>query len=232
MASSVHQRATGLLSPLRRDRGRYYDRVLMRLEITTKHGLGFVDLDRARGAPAALLVLTHGAGGGVETADLLAIRDTAVASGMAVARVTQPYRVAGRRSPAAPARQDAAWLEMLAAIRKRRGLGAVPMFVGGRSNGARVACRTAVASGAAGVVALAFPLHPPSKPGLTRLGELEAAGVPTLVVQGDRDPFGRPPAGDDRRIVVIPGDGHSLKRDAHAVAASVLVFLAGLIDGS
>lgn len=204
----------------------------MRLEIATTHGPGHVELDRPRGASSALLVLTHGAGGGVETADLLAIRAAAVQAAVAVARVVQPYRVAGRRSPAAPGRQDECWLELVAAIRRRRGFGALPLIVGGRSNGARVSCRTAVASGGSGAVALAFPLHPPGKPGLSRFAELDAAGVPTLVVQGDRDPFGMPPAGDAREIVVIPGGDHSLKRDPRAVASAVLAFVNRVVDGS
>lgn len=178
----------------------------MRSEIATPSGSALVDLDRPRGAPRALLLLTHGAGGTVETADLLAIRGAALKAGIAVARITQPYRVAGRSTPSAPAKQDEAWLAIVAAIRTRRGFGAVPLVVGGRSNGARVACRTATASGAAGVVALAFPLHPPGRPEVSRLGELDAAGVPVLVVQGDRDPFG----------------DHSLRRDPNAVATAVL----------
>lgn len=194
----------------------------MRSEIATPSGSALVDLDRPRGAPRALLVLTHGAGGTVETADLLAIRGAALKAGIAVARITQPYRVAGRSSPSAPAKQDEAWLAIVAAIRMRRGFGAVPLVVGGRSNGARVACRTATASGAAGVVALAFPLHPPGRPEVSRLGELDAAGVPVLVVQGDRDPFGMPPPANGRDVVVIAGGDHSLRRDPNAVATAVL----------
>jgi predicted alpha/beta-hydrolase family hydrolase len=201
----------------------------MRVEVSTPSGPALVDLDRPRGALRALLVLTHGAGGAVETADLVAIRGVALKAGIAVARVTQPYRVAGRRSPAAPSVQDTAWLAVVAAIRKRRGFGSVPLFVGGRSNGARVACRTAVATGAAGVIALAFPLHPPGKPEASRLDELDAAGVPVLVVQGDRDPFGMPPPGDAREIVVITGADHSLKRDPSTVAAVVLAAVTTMI---
>jgi predicted alpha/beta-hydrolase family hydrolase len=201
----------------------------MRVEVSTPSGPALVDLDRPRGTPRALLVLTHGAGGAVETADLVAIRGVALKAGIAVARITQPYRVAGRRSPAAPATQDAAWLAVVTAIRRRRGFGAVPLIVGGRSNGARVACRTAVASGATGVVARAFPLHPPGRPEATRLAELDGAGVPVVVVQGDRDPFGMPPPGEGREIVVIPGADHSLKRDPAGVAAAVLAAVTSMI---
>jgi uncharacterized protein len=199
----------------------------MRLEIPTASGAAVVEVDRPRGPARALLVLTHGAGGGVDTPDLLAIRAAALKAGIAVARVLQPYRVAGRRSPAAPDKQDAGWLETVAAIRRRRGFAALPMVVGGRSNGARVACRTAVASGAVGVLALAFPLHPPGRPESSRLPELDGAGVPVLVVQGDRDPFGLPEPAADREIVVVPGADHSLKRDPPAVAAAALAFLTG-----
>lgn len=201
----------------------------MRLEIPTSTGPALAELDRPRGALRALLVLTHGAGGGVDTCDLLAIRATALKAGVAVARLTQPYRVAGRRAPAAAAKQDEGWLAAVAVIRRRRGFGALPLIVGGRSNGARVACRTAVASSAIGVVALAFPLHPPGKPEMSRLAELDGAGVPVCVVQGDRDPFGMPPADVDREVVVIDGADHSLKRDPGAVAAAVLTAVTSMI---
>ncbi|MEO6885153.1 MAG: alpha/beta family hydrolase [Jatrophihabitantaceae bacterium] len=199
----------------------------MRIDIQTVTGIAWADLDSPRGRAKALLVLTHGAGGGVETADLLAIRDAAVVAGMAVALVTQPYRVAGRRTPPMPTPQDAAWLEIIATLRRRRALTGLPFIVGGRSNGARVACRTAKFAGATAVVALAFPLHAPGHPEKSRVGELKTAGVPTLVVQGDRDPFGMPPRGRGRTVVVVPNADHSLKKDPAAVARAVLRFLAG-----
>ncbi|MEO9133455.1 MAG: alpha/beta family hydrolase [Jatrophihabitantaceae bacterium] len=199
----------------------------MRLEIPTPAGVGWIDLDRPRGA-RALLALTHGAGGGVETPDLLAIRSAAVEAGIAVALLTQPYRVAGRRTPPTPGPQDAAWTALIEALRARRGLSVLPLVVGGRSNGARVACRTAVRTGASAVVALAFPLHPPGRPEKSRLDELVAAGVPTLVVQGDRDAFGLPPKGKGRRVVVVAGADHSLKRDTSAVARAVTSFLSSV----
>jgi uncharacterized protein len=189
---------------------------------------GRVDLDRPRGA-AALLVLTHGAGGGVETRDVLAVRAAALAAGIAVALVTQPYRVAGRRTPPAPGPQDEAWLEIVAALRRRRGLAALPLFVGGRSNGARLAARTADRAGARGVVAMAYPLHPPGKPERSRLDELETAGCPVLVVQGDRDPFGMPPAGDDRVVEVIAGADHALRKDIARVAELIVSFVTSTV---
>jgi predicted alpha/beta-hydrolase family hydrolase len=196
----------------------------MRLELAG----GWVDLDRPR-TPSALLVLTHGAGGGVETRDVLAVRAAALGAGVAVALLTQPYRVAGRSSPPKPGPQDEAWLAMLAALRRRRGLAALPLITGGRSNGARVACRTADACGAAGVVALAFPVHPPGKPENDRLVELDSASVPVLVVQGDRDPFGMPPPATGRTIVVIPGADHALRKDTAAVATAVVGFVTSVL---
>ncbi|HEU5265057.1 MAG TPA: alpha/beta family hydrolase [Jatrophihabitans sp.] len=201
----------------------------MRFEIATPSGPARVVLDRPAGPPAALLVLTHGAGGGVDTADVRAVCTAARVAGIVTAAVTQPYRVAGRSSPPAPGRQDDAWLAAIAGIRRRRGLSTLPLFVGGRSNGARVACRTALASGAAGVVALAFPVHPPGRPDNSRLPELDAAGVPVLVVQGDRDPFGMPAPGPDREIVVVPGADHALRRDVAAIADAVVAFVTSQI---
>jgi uncharacterized protein len=197
----------------------------MKIDIETPSGPAVAVIDRPRAAPGALLVLTHGAGGGIESADLNAVRGAALKAGIAVARILQPYRVAGRRSPNAPAKQDEAWLAAVAALRRRRGFGALPLVVGGRSNGARVACRTAAGSGAAGVVALAFPVHPPGKPEASRLDELDAVDVPVLVVQGDRDPFGMPPAARGREIVVIAGGDHSLKRELSTIAGAVTHFV-------
>ena len=192
----------------------------MRLDIAD----GWVDLDRPREA-CALLVLTHGAAGGVGSTDILAVRDAALEAAIAVALVTQPFRAAGRRTPPTPARQDEAWIAMLAALRRRRTVSALPMFVGGRSNGARVACRTASAVGAVGVVALAFPVHPPGNPDKSRLDELDAPAVPVLVVQGDRDPFGMPPKRGGRKVIVVAGADHALKTDPAVVGRAVVRFV-------
>ncbi|WP_141575684.1 alpha/beta family hydrolase [Actinomadura sp. WMMA1423] len=184
------------------------------MEVATAHGTAEVVLDEVA-EPALLLVLTHGSNGGVEAADLLAVRAEALALGGAVARVTQPFRLAGRRAPGPAAKQDEAWLEVVAVLRER--FGDVPLVQGGRSNGARVACRTAAAAGAAGVVALAFPLHPPGKPEKTRVGELRSAGVEVLVVNGDRDPFGVPDPADAAEVAVLAGERHDLNKDPAAV---------------
>lgn len=192
-------------------------------EIITPHGPAGMELEWPVGPPAALLVLGHGAGGGVNAPDLLALRDAALAAGLAVARVTQPYRLAGRRAPA-PARQlDVAWTVVLSVLRAR--CPGIPLVVGGRSSGARVACRTADAVGAAGVVALAFPLHPPGRPERSRAAELPAS-VPTLVVNGDRDPFGMPVAAVPTvRVITRPGERHELRKDPLGTAAVVLDWL-------
>jgi predicted alpha/beta-hydrolase family hydrolase len=196
----------------------------MRLEIPTPAGTAWADLDAPR-EPVALLALTHGAGGGVETSDLLAVRVAAIAARIAVALITQPYRVAGRRTPPAAQPQDEAWLTVLSALCQRHALRGLPLVAGGRSNGARVACRTASASGAAGVVALAFPVHPPGRPDRSRLDELAAPHVPVLVVQGARDPFGIPPRRRGRRVVVLPGADHTLRADAAMLARHVVAFV-------
>jgi predicted alpha/beta-hydrolase family hydrolase len=164
----------------------------------------------------------------VASADLVAVTDVARAEGVSVALVEQPYRVAGRRSPP-PARQlDAAWsaaIDYLLAGELRR----LPLLVGGRSAGARVACRTAEATGAIAVLCLAFPLRAPGRANAaSRLDELDAVTVPVLVVQGERDPFGMPPAAEHRTVVRVPGD-HSLKTDVEVVATAVRSWLPGVL---
>ena len=179
--------------------------------------------------PRAALVLGHGAAGGVEAPDLVAAREAALSEGITVALVEQPYRVAGRRSPARAPQLDAAWVAVIEHLREGE-LAGLPLIVGGRSMGARVACRTAEATGAIGVLCLAFPLEPPrgaGKPPQTRLPELDAVKVPTLVVQGERDRFGMPPPGRFREVAKVPGD-HNLKADLEAVAAAVKGWLSGL----
>jgi len=189
--------------------------------VDTPRGPARIDVDVPDGAPRCLLVLGHGAGGDVDAPDLVAVRDAVVPAGVAVVRVTQPYRVAGRRAPAPAGQLDEAWSAVVTGLRDR--WTGVPLVLGGRSSGARVACRTAVALGAAGVVAMAFPSHPPGKPEKSRDAEL-LTGVPTLVVNGDRDPFGIPAASEGVEVRVVPGD-HSLRRDPGAVATLVLEWL-------
>jgi uncharacterized protein len=195
------------------------------MEIFTSFGPALADLDEPA-RPAFLLALTHGAGGGVASADLLAARQAGLAAGAAVARVTQPYRAGGARAPGSPARQDAAWQEVVGALRSR--YPGIALVQGGRSNGARLACRTALAVGAVAVVALAFPLHPPGMAGVperSRAPELRAAGVPVLVVNGGRDPFGVPDAADVDRLIVLAGETHALSRQPAAITAAVSTWL-------
>ena len=182
------------------------------------------------------MCLGHGAGGGVDAPDLVAVRER-LRAGLAdvtVAMVEQPYRVQGRRAPVtSAARLDAAFTAAVEAAREL--VGEVPLVVGGRSAGARVACRTAGSLRAVGVVALAFPLHPPGRPERSRLDELVGAGVATLVVQGERDAFGRPeeltavtlPAG--ACVQAVPGD-HGLRKDVDAVATAVASWVERLLD--
>ncbi|GAA2131639.1 hypothetical protein GCM10009760_05600 [Kitasatospora kazusensis] len=162
----------------------------------------------AAGTARALLALGHGAGGGVEAPDLQALAAALPARGIAVALVEQPWRVAGRKVAPAPKTLDQGWLPVLAEL---AGDG-LPLVAGGRSAGARVACRTAEAVGAVGVVALAFPLHPPGRPERSRADELTKSGRPTLVIQGDRDTFGAPgefpELPDGHRLVAVPYAGH------------------------
>lgn len=192
------------------------------LEIATPHGPARAHLRPAAGAIAAL-VLGHGAGGGIDAPDLAATTRAAVAAGLSVVLVEQPYRVAGRRSPAPAAQLDAAWTAVVEELRDGAVAG-LPVVTGGRSSGARVACRTAAATGAAGVLCLAFPVHPPGRPEKSRLDELDAVSVPVLVVQGERDPFGMPPPREGRRVVPIAGD-HGLKADRAALEAAVTAWL-------
>lgn len=194
----------------------------------TPRGPAEVELTLPAGRPAALLALGHGAGGSVDSPDLRAVREAALGGGLAVARITQPYRVAGRRAPAPASQLDQAWTAVLAALRtdpERPEFAGIPLVVGGRSSGARVACRTATAVGAAAVVALAFPLHPPGRPERSRAAELAGTTVPTLVVNGDRDPFGLPQGAPGVTVVPRPGERHDLKRDPAAVAEAVMEFL-------
>lgn len=194
--------------------------------IDTPSGEAVAHLHPVEG-PRGTLVLGHGVGGGVEAPDLIAATEAARAEGVGVALVEQPYRVAGRRSPAPAKRLDEAWTAVLEHLRGGD-LGGLPLIVGGRSLGARVACRTAEATSAAAVLCLAFPLQPPARkgkpPSPSRLPELDTVSVPMLIVQGDRDRFGMPPSAASRRVAVVPGD-HGLKADTEAVAAAVRSWL-------
>jgi predicted alpha/beta-hydrolase family hydrolase len=195
-------------------------------EVDTPHGPARVHLHPDPN-PAAALVLGHGAGGGVGAPDLVAATEAALSAGLSVALVEQPYVVAGRRSPAPSGQLDAAWTAAVEALRVGEFDG-LPLVSGGRSAGARVACRTAAECGALAVLCLAFPLHPPGRPEKSRLDELDAVDVPVLVVQGDRDPFGMPPAGATRTVVTVPGN-HGLKADVDAVARAVTGWLERLV---
>jgi hypothetical protein len=204
------------------------------LEIETSRGLARAHLlDRGAASPArAALVVGHGAAGGVGAPDILAAARAAIRAGLAVALIEQPYRVAGRRAPAPAPHLDEAWTEVIERLRATE-LASLRIVAAGRSMGARVACRTAGAVSALGVLCLAFPLVPPrrassAKPAVSRVGELESAGVPTLVIQGERDPFGMPPPGPGREIAVVAGD-HGLKSDLATVESIVERWLAALV---
>ncbi|HET6697213.1 MAG TPA: alpha/beta family hydrolase [Gaiellaceae bacterium] len=198
------------------------------LEVETPHGPAHAHL-RPAASPLGALVLGHGAGGGIGAGDIVAAADAALAEGLSAALVEQPYRVAGRRSPAPAKQLDAAWTAVVEHLRANE-LAGLPLVLGGRSLGARVACRTSKDLGAAAVLCLAFPLQPPrrSKPAESRLPELDAVEVPMLVVQGERDPFGMPPEGPRRTVASVAGD-HGLKADLEAVGAAVRAWLA-LLD--
>lgn len=197
------------------------------LEVETPTGPARVHLQLAEEAIGAL-VLGHGAGGGVEARDLVAVTEVALGERFSVALVEQPYRVAGRRSPAPAKRLDEAWSAVVEQLREGE-LRGLPLVVGGRSAGARVACRTAAEAGAVAVLCLAFPVHPPGRPEKTREDELDALELPVLVVQGESDPFGMPADGPRRRVVRVPGN-HSLSADLEAVSAAVRTWLAELVS--
>ena len=196
------------------------------LEIATPHGPALAHLHLAE-TPRAGLVLGHGAGGGVAARDLVAATKAALEVQVSVALVEQPYRVAGRKS-AAPAKQlDVAWDAVVDHFRGDVFAG-LPLVTGGRSSGARVACRTAAVTYAAGVLCLAFPVHPPGRPEKTRLDELDAVTVPVLVVQGESDPFGMPPAAPGREIVAQRGT-HALTGDLAGLGEAVRAWLVRLL---
>lgn len=193
-------------------------------EIETPHGPARAHLHPVA-EPVGALVLGHGAGGGVGARDLVAATEAATSTGLTVVLVEQPYRVAGRRSPAPATQLDAAWTAVVAELTEGDLAGVGPLIVGGRSSGARVACRTAAATGAQAVLCLAFPVHPPGRPEKSRLEELDAVAVPTLVVQGGSDPFGMPPPGRNREVVTVRGN-HSLAADLPAIRSAIGDWLA------
>jgi uncharacterized protein len=201
------------------------------LELDTPHGPARAHLHPAA-KPGAALVMGHGAGGGVEAKDIVAATEAALAENVSVALMEQPYRVAGRRSPASAKQLDAAWIAVVEQLLAGE-LSGLPFIAGGRSLGARVACRTAAELGAVAVLCLAFPLQPPQRraakePSPSRLSELDAVAVPTLVVQGTGDPFGMPPESARRTVAQVAGN-HGLKTDLDAVAAAVRDWLPGVV---
>ncbi len=183
------------------------------LVVETPYGPAHAHVSEARDR-RGVLVLGHGAGGGIGAKDIVEAKDVALAAGLGVALVEQPYRVAGRRSPPPAPHLDTCWLAVVEALRGRW-FHELPLVVGGRSSGARVACRTAHLTRAAGVLCLAFPLQPPQgerpAPRPSRLPELDSVGVEVLIVQGENDSFGMPGAAPRRTVCVVPGD-HSLPR--------------------
>ena len=200
------------------------------VDLPTAEGPARAHISRPTSARGTL-VLGHGAGGGIAAPDLQVVAAAAVAAGWAVVLVEQPWRVAGRKVATAPPKLDVAWRAVVDAVRSGRGALPSPLVVGGRSAGARVACRTAQAVGATAVVALAFPLRPPGRPDApSRADELAQAACarPVLVVQGRRDPFGSPreieTARTGARVVAVDGD-HGLKAEPDAVATAVLQLL-------
>lgn len=199
------------------------------IEIETPHGPARAHLTIAA-KPAGTLALGHGAGGGVEAADMIAAADAAGAAGLNVALVEQPYLVAGRKSPAPAKQLDTCWLAVIADLRERDAI-VGPLICGGRSMSARVACRTAAEAAAAAVLCLAFPVHPPGKaddPSKSRQDELDAVKVPVLAIQGESDPFGMPTGGPKREVVTVAGN-HSLKAGLDDVGPAVGRWLATIV---
>ncbi|MET7487461.1 alpha/beta family hydrolase [Streptomyces sp. NPDC005538] len=196
--------------------------------IETEAGPARITWHRAKKARLVLAV-SHGAGGGIEARDLQALAAALPAHGVTVALVEQPWRVAGKRMAPAPKTLDTGWRGIWPAVAKP----GLPVISGGRSAGARVACRTATELGAAAVLALSFPLHPPGRPEKSRAAELLGAGVPTLVVQGGNDPFGKPaefPAGDHELVEVPYGDhGFAVPKRAEIGQEEALEIITGRV---
>ena len=192
------------------------------VELETPHGPARVHLHAVANARAGL-VLGHGAGGGITAPDHVAATKAANEAGVSVALVEQPYRVAGRRSQPAASTLDGAWIAVVEQLEFER------VITGGRSAGARVACRTAAETSSVGVLCLAFPLLPSgAPPEKTRQGELDAVEVPVLVVQGENDRFGMPSPDSSREVVAVAGD-HGLKKDRERIATAVRDWLGRLL---
>ncbi|MFF3944004.1 alpha/beta family hydrolase [Streptomyces sp. NPDC001902] len=197
--------------------------------VPTPVGDARVTWHRAR-RPRAVVALGHGAGGGVEARDLQALAAALPPRGWTVALVEQPWRVAGKKVAPAPKTLDTAWTALWPAL-ARPGL---PVVAGGRSAGARVACRTAVELGAVAVLALSFPLHPPGRPEKSRAGELTGAGVPVLALQGGRDPFGRPdefPEGHEPVEVPYGDHGFAVPKSADLTQEAALSVITDAVLG-
>ncbi|MFC0626827.1 alpha/beta hydrolase family protein [Kribbella deserti] len=174
--------------------------------VATPQGEARIVAHRAR-RPIATLALGHGAGGGIEAGDLAALAARLPRQDINVFLIEQPWRRAGKKLAPAPKLLDEAWIATIGQLRIR-----TPLVLGGRSAGARVACRTATSLGGSGVLALSFPLHPPGKPDKTRVDELRGARLPTLVIQGERDPFGAPDEFPPlTEMAVVPDADHSFK---------------------
>src|SRR4051812_11590679 len=204
------------------------------LTLETPHGIARIHLRRVD-EPRAALVLGHGAGGGVEAPDLVAATEAALDEGVSVGLIEQPYRVSGRRSSPRAEKLDAAWTAVVDHMRETE-LAGLPLIVGGRSAGARVACRTAETTGAVAVLCLAFPFQPPSRRTAkttpeSRPPEHDAVRGPTPVLQGEPDQFGRPPQGPGRDVITVPGN-HSPKTDLESVKAAVTAWLPAVVAGA
>ncbi|MEU5208333.1 alpha/beta family hydrolase [Streptomyces sp. NPDC020742] len=196
--------------------------------VATPAGDARISWYRDAGPARAVVALSHGAGGGIEARDLQALAAALPARGYPVALVEQPWRVAGKKVAPAPKTLDVGWTALWPALAKP----GLPVVAGGRSAGARVACRTARELGASAVLALSFPLHPPGRPEKSRADELTGAGVPTLVVQGGRDPFGRPAEfPPDTELTEVPhGDhGFAVPKKAGVAEAESMAQLTGAV---
>jgi predicted alpha/beta-hydrolase family hydrolase len=194
------------------------------IDLDTPHGPARAHVSPVQ-SPVGALVLGHGSGGGIGSTDLAGAARAASAAELSVALVEQPYRVAERRAPAAAGQLDTAWTSVISQLRAGP-LEGLPILTGGRSAGARVACRTAAQTGSVAVICLAFPVHPPGRPEKSRLAELDGVTVPVLVVQGENDPFGMPPEGPGRTVTRIAGT-HSLGGAAVEPAVSAWLATAG-----